>query len=204
MPTVSNDGASGTMPARETRPIVVFKPITPQNAAGIRIEPPVSVPIASGTSPAATAAADPPLDPPGTRSRFHGLRVDPRVGVLGGDSPRELVRTGEPDDDRSGAAQRTNGRGIGFGTEPGADLGTVRVVGAGDVEDLLHPDRHTVQQSAPATTFVEIARVAERSLAANFGERADPRIETIDAIERCFGGGCGGGGCWRMSRGGRV
>ena len=36
--------------------------------AGWRIDPPVSVPIAHGASPAATAAADPPLEPPGTRS----------------------------------------------------------------------------------------------------------------------------------------
>ena len=44
-------------------------------AAGWRIEPPVSVPSASGASHAATAAAEPPLEPPGMRSRSHGLRV---------------------------------------------------------------------------------------------------------------------------------
>ena len=37
----------------------------------------MSVPIAQGASPAATAAADPPLEPPGTRSRSHGLRTGP-------------------------------------------------------------------------------------------------------------------------------
>ena len=49
----------------------------PVTAAGWRIEPPVSVPIASGASNAATAAADPPPEPPGMRSRSHGLRVGP-------------------------------------------------------------------------------------------------------------------------------
>lgn len=49
------------------------RPTTPQNAAGCRIDPPVSVPRAKGTSPAATAAADPPEDPPGTRVRSQGL-----------------------------------------------------------------------------------------------------------------------------------
>src|SRR3984893_168368 len=44
----------------------------------MRIEPPPSVPIASGPSPAATAAPAPPLGPPGVRSRFHGLRVMPK------------------------------------------------------------------------------------------------------------------------------
>src|SRR5579884_1267595 len=50
-------------------------PTTPQNAAGCRIEPPVSVPRENRHSSAATAADDPPDDPPGTVSRFHGLRV---------------------------------------------------------------------------------------------------------------------------------
>jgi len=41
----------------------------------MRMEPPVSEPSAIGTMPAATAAPDPPLEPPGTREISHGLRV---------------------------------------------------------------------------------------------------------------------------------
>ena len=41
------------------------------------MEPPVSVPIDSGTWRAATAAAEPPLLPPGTRSSAHGLATGP-------------------------------------------------------------------------------------------------------------------------------
>jgi hypothetical protein len=52
-----------------------LRPTTPQNAAGWRIEPPVSVPSEAGHSPAATAADEPPELPPGTRPVFHGLRV---------------------------------------------------------------------------------------------------------------------------------
>ena len=55
-----------------------FRPTIPQSAAGWRIEPPVSVPIAHGALPAATAAADPPDDPPGTRSRSHGFSTGPK------------------------------------------------------------------------------------------------------------------------------
>src|SRR6266550_381468 len=51
----------------------------PQRAAGWRIEPPVSEPSARGAMHAATAAADPPLDPPGVRSSAHGLRVGPKA-----------------------------------------------------------------------------------------------------------------------------
>ena len=50
-------------------------PTIPQKAAGWRIEPPVSDPSAAAQSPADTAAAEPPEDPPGTQSAFQGLRV---------------------------------------------------------------------------------------------------------------------------------
>ena len=52
-------------------------PTIPHSAAGWRIEPPVSVPIAHGAVPAATAAAEPPEEPPGTRARSHGFSVGP-------------------------------------------------------------------------------------------------------------------------------
>src|SRR5271166_6917000 len=54
-------------------------PTTPQSAAGWRIEPPVSEPRARGTNPAATAAAEPPEEPPGTRLGSRGLRVAPKA-----------------------------------------------------------------------------------------------------------------------------
>ena len=39
----------------------------------------MSVPIDHGASPAATAAAEPPDDPPGTRSRSHGFATGPNA-----------------------------------------------------------------------------------------------------------------------------
>src|SRR4051794_29200897 len=66
-------------PYRDTRPYDGLKPTTPQSAAGWRIEPPVSEPSDSGTICAATAAADPPLEPPGVRSSAHGFRVGPNA-----------------------------------------------------------------------------------------------------------------------------
>jgi len=56
-----------------------LRPTTPQSAAGWRIEPPVSVPMPSGTWYDATAAAEPPLLPPGTRVRSQGLLVGPQA-----------------------------------------------------------------------------------------------------------------------------
>src|SRR4029453_10913238 len=75
------------------RPYEALWPKIPANDAGIRIDPPPSVPMASGPRPAATAALAPPLEPPGVRSRFHGVRgipnsrlwvapIQPIIGVL--------------------------------------------------------------------------------------------------------------------------
>ena len=59
------------------RPRVGFSPNTPQQEAGMRIEPPPSEACAAGASPAATAAAAPPLEPPAVYCACHGLRVGP-------------------------------------------------------------------------------------------------------------------------------
>src|SRR5205807_6464177 len=61
-----------------TRPRWVFNPTRPLQEAGIRIEPPPSVADATLARPAATAAPEPPLDPPGVSSGLHGLRVTPK------------------------------------------------------------------------------------------------------------------------------
>ena len=66
-PAWSSDQLCGTMPPRPIRPKVGLSPTQPQRLAGIRIDPPVSEPSAPAQSPAATAAPEPPLDPPGTR-----------------------------------------------------------------------------------------------------------------------------------------
>ena len=64
-----DDGPSGK------RARVGFRPNRPHDEAGMRTDPPPSLPWAIGTIPAATAAAEPADDPPATRSRFHGFRV---------------------------------------------------------------------------------------------------------------------------------
>ena len=52
---------------------------TPVNAAGCRIEPPVSLPSDAGVMRAATAPALPPDDPPGARASSHGFLVGPKA-----------------------------------------------------------------------------------------------------------------------------
>src|SRR5439155_7348275 len=79
VPTWSSDEANAMRPYLEMRPYVGLSPTMPQREAGWRTDPPVSVPSAHTASPAATAAADPPEDPPGTRPRSHGFRTGPKA-----------------------------------------------------------------------------------------------------------------------------
>ena len=79
---MSSDQAVGTTPRVETSPQLGRIPVTPQNAAGMRTEPAVSVPSEASTRPAATAAPLPPLEPPQMCSGFHGLSAGPKCGLV--------------------------------------------------------------------------------------------------------------------------
>src|SRR5439155_24948147 len=81
-PIVSRLGASGQTPSTGTRPCVVLRPVTPQHAAGIRIDPPVSEPSATSASPVATATADPLEEPPGMSAGSNGFTGVPNQGLV--------------------------------------------------------------------------------------------------------------------------
>src|SRR5437016_10411350 len=78
----SRFGAIGYTPSIGIKPYVVFKPTTPQQAAGTRIEPAVSVPNAMSAIPDATAMAFPDEDPPGIRFRFNGFSGVPKYSFM--------------------------------------------------------------------------------------------------------------------------
>ncbi len=61
----------------DTRPRETLRPTSPHALAGMRIDPPPSLAPAAGTTPALTAAAEPPLEPAGVRVVSHGLCVGP-------------------------------------------------------------------------------------------------------------------------------
>src|SRR5690349_13112954 len=65
----------------ESRPRVGFKPTTPFIAEGQMMEPSVSVPMATGARPAATAAPLPALEPQGVRSSTCGFLVRPPTAL---------------------------------------------------------------------------------------------------------------------------
>ena len=71
----------------------------------MRIEPPPSLPWAAGARPAATAAAAPPLDPPGVRAVSQGLRQGPFSSDSVTAVRPELGRVRLPDHDEAGVLQ---------------------------------------------------------------------------------------------------
>ena len=72
-PIESSVDDSGNAPSSGMRFCVGLKPTMPQNAAGMRVEPPVSEPMAMSHMPSATATAAPDDEPPGMRARSAGL-----------------------------------------------------------------------------------------------------------------------------------
>ena len=57
----------------------------------MRIEPPPSLAVAAPTSPAATALAEPPLEPPTLRPRLHGFSVAPHVELSVNGKSRDIT-----------------------------------------------------------------------------------------------------------------
>src|SRR4029077_15545467 len=76
-PSLSSDQHSVIAPVRATRPYVGRNPVNPQRMLGPTMLPPVSLPIANATNPAAVAAPGPALEPDEPSSSSHGFMVWP-------------------------------------------------------------------------------------------------------------------------------
>ena len=112
-PTVSSEGACVSTPARGMSAEGRLEAVdAAEGAPGRMTEPTVCVPSATGTMPAATAAAEPEEEPPGVCSGLRGLRVV--RGCEGG----KLGRHRLAQDDGAGAAQRRDAGGIRVGWRP--------------------------------------------------------------------------------------
>ena len=104
-PGVVGRGRAAHEPARR------LVPDEPQQAAGMRIEPPPSEPCASVPMPAASAAPAPPLEPPGVRVVV-GIARGAEEGVLRRGPRAHLGRVGLADQHGPGAAQARDAGGV--------------------------------------------------------------------------------------------
>ena len=151
------------------------------------MEPPPSVPMASGPRPAATAALAPPLEPPGVRSRFHGLRVTPkrRLWVAPIQPERRGVGLAELDGARRVHAlhhRRVLGGHV-VGEQPRPERGADAL---GDHE-VLGGERHAVERpelGAPSSPARARRRARPHRLLGGEGdEGVEARVQPLDARE---------------------
>ena len=148
---------SGKTPRSGSAPRVGLIVEVPDRADGMRSEPAVSVPVASGIMPAASAAAEPPLEPPGVRSSAHGLPTwsvePPAAHSCVCRWPTSTAPVGlEPGPDVA----------VGLGLERNrAARGGQRL--AGDRVEVLQADRHAAQRRRGSA---RASRASARSAAA--------------------------------------
>ena len=156
----------------------------PVSAAGCRTEPPVSLPSPTGASPAATAAAEPPLDPPGVRLVVPRIARGEERRVLGGRAHRELVHVRLADDRprrRRGSAASRSRRTAG-GRSRGCGCRTSRAIRSAQMLSLTAIGTPASGSASPFATRASTAR-ASRSVCIGIDgeERAEPGADLRDA-----------------------
>ena len=162
----------------------------PHSAAGPRIEPPVSEPIAPGTNPAAIAAPAPLDEPPVKCSRFHGIARRRPGEVEGRAAMREFMGRELAEQHPAGLVEPRDGRRV-----LGRDIirADPRVAGradAGGAVDVLQPERNAVQRPAIIAGH-DLALGGPRLLPRPLGGRqqkgVELRVERFDARDQRVG-----------------
>ncbi len=171
-----------------TRPYGGLKPTTPLNDAGMRIEPPMSEPLASVAVPAARAAPDPPLraaDRVVQVPRVAGDAVELGVREAGA---AELRRRRAGVDDAAGVEDALTDRRRLLGDDVLERQRRHRRGLTLDLDLVLEADRQPLER----TRVVGVARVdrlgglrlLERAVVVGEAERVDVRLDGVGARDR--------------------
>ena len=146
--------------------------------------------------PVATAAADPPLDPPAERSRVSGMVDRAERRILAGRAERELVHVRPADDDRPSLPEAASDRCVAFGDAPGEHARARRRDDASLVDDVLQGEsgcREAVRGRCRARNSSS-ARPGglARAVGVNSGERVRPGLVVGNCRQTGFDkvGGC--------------
>ncbi len=129
------------------------------------MEPPVSEPSETTAVFCATTAADPPLDPPGTRSERHRIAHRPERAVLVRRPHRELIAIGLADDHSARRFNPLDGRRVVRRNVMLQHSRPARRAQTFGQDDVLHRHRHAGQQP----------RIFSR------GDLCDPRVPPLSA-----------------------
>ena len=99
----------------------------------------------SGDIPAAIAADSPPEDPPGVRSRFHGLLVRPVTRLSVSVHAENSGIVGLREDDAAGSLEARHRSGVRVGDAAGEHPGASSGEDSRRVDRILHGHRNAVQ-----------------------------------------------------------
>ncbi len=172
------------------RPGVGFNPQMPQKCAGSRIDPPPSLPTPPAESPAAIAAASPPLDPPAVRVEIPGIVGAAIKKIVGLPGHQQFGRISDAKNYSSGRAQTRHERRIHSGDVSSAQTRTSFAAMSGNINRRLYGNGDTMQR--PKFVFVSILaqnrllcvpRLSQHSLRLAIDERVQLGIDALDAIE---------------------
>ena len=171
-----------------TRPNCGLMPTVPVKAAGMRIEPPPSVPTASAPMPAATDAAAPPDEPPGRSGGIPRIAGDAAQRRIGARPPAELRRCGLAEQHRAGFAKPRGGRRVLGPGLVGIDRSRAAQCRPAAREDqVLDRGGHAVDAAERLARLPALLGVARRRHGAFVVDQAigvEDRIERVDARQR--------------------
>ena len=182
-PSTANGSHGAETGQRGTTPGVGRSPSTPLHAAGLRSDPPRSLPSASGTMRQASATAAPPLEPPAERAGFQGLRVGAEDRIEGVRARAPLRRVGLAQHDRAGLSQAPDLQRIGDRHVIAVGRRAIRRADARGVLQILVCDRQAVQQRqllATGAPAVGLVRSRECALGRARHDRVDERLDALD------------------------
>ena len=149
----------------------------------MRIDPAPSVPSAAAASPAATAAAEPPLDPPHVRAGSHGLRVAPKASdsvaaIASSSGTCVLPRTTAPAARRRRTTSASSAAGPPWASEPRAVTWPARSVSS------LIAIGTPLSGGAPSPRRRSAASARrERLLGEHDAVARDQRVEALDPLQ---------------------
>ena len=151
----------------------------------MRIEPPPSLACANGTMPLATAAAEPPLDPPGERAGVPRVVRRPPGDRFGGRHAAEFGAVGPAGDHQAGLAEPAHQCGVGRRDH---SLVLEREVAVGDAltgvagKQIFDQERHAAKRTVGQRSSGGVTRVVEPA----DHHRIEGGIDALDPLDGRF------------------
>ena len=176
-------GPTATLPGEVRKPKTLFQ------AAGLRSEPPMSLPSATGSMSSASATAAPPLDPPRRQPLVEGVARRAEHFVVGLRAEAEFRHVGLADDDGAGGAHALDDVAVLLRHEIGEDARAEGGAQALRQRQVLDRDRQAEQR--PGLGAAGKPEVGGLGLGKDFcapaqrDDRIDRAVDGLDAVEKC-------------------